>query len=365
MAGTPEWAQGGTLDTARPSAALAAALETASGPGRRCRGLDDDAVTGVLAGWARTEAWAASGKLATVTELVRRRGMPGAALTGDQVPRAWDDTLTEELASALGMSRPATVKLIDLAVALATRLDATAAALQAGQVDYLKAKIVAEATAPLDDAAAGNAEKLAMAWAGGSFAGKTPGEIGKLIDRAVIAADPQGAQKRREAAERCARVETWRETTGTMAIMGTGLNPQQAMEAGQALDTQAKKYKKAGIAGDMDSLRARAMLDKLTGRDPLATARHGLAASVNLVLSVLDLPLLSLLGVADKPGEAAGWGAIDPALARKLAAAAAAAGDRSRWHLTLVDERGRALAHGCEHRTRRTKPGKDLALDGG
>lgn len=68
---------------------------------------------------------------------MRRRGLPGTARRLG-VPSAWDDTLTEEIAAALGMSRPATMKLIDLAVALATRLDATAAALAAGEVDYLK-----------------------------------------------------------------------------------------------------------------------------------------------------------------------------------------------------------------------------------
>jgi hypothetical protein len=364
MAGTSgwarEWAQGGSLDTAAPSGNLAVALETASGAGFRCQELDDDQVTGVLAGWARTEAWALAGKLATVTELVRRRGIGGAGDRGDQVPAAWDDTLTEEIMLALAMSRPAALKLIDLAVALATRLDATAAALRAGQIDYIRAKIIADATGPLDDVAAGNAEKLALMWAGGSFAGKTPGEIGKLIDRAVIAADPDGAKKRREAAEQCARVETWRESTGTMAIMGVGLNPQAAMEAEQAIDQQARAYKKAGIPGGMDSLRARAMLDRLTGRGTLGQqAPQGLAATVNLVLSVLDLPLLTLLGVADTPGEAAGWGAIDPALARTLAAAAAAAGDRSQWHLTLTDESGRAIAHGCETRGRSRKQGND------
>jgi hypothetical protein len=363
MAGTSgwarEWAQGGSLDIAKPSAGFVAALDSAAGPGRRCAGLDDDQVTGVLAGWARAEAWATSGKLATVTEMVRRRGI-GTGTRGTQVPSAWDDTITEEVRCALGMSRQATAKMIDLAVALATRLDATAAALDAGQVDYIKAKIVADATGPLDDVAAGNAEKLALMWAGGSFAGKTPGEIGKLIDRAVIAADPDGAEKRRQAAEQCARVETWRESTGTMAIMGVGLNPQAAMEAEQAITAQAKEYKKAGVPGGMDSLRARAMLDRLTGRGTLGQeAPQGLAASVNLVVTALDLPLLTLLGVTDKPGEAAGWGAIDPALARDLATAAAAAGDRSDWHLTVTDEHGWAISHGCASRSRRTNPGKD------
>jgi Domain of unknown function (DUF222) len=348
MPGLSGWAQGGDLDMAKPSVTLVGLLDEAAGPKRRCQGLTDDEVTGVLGRWAACEAWALSGKLATITELVRRRGLPGTAAHCG-VPSAWDDTLTEEIALALGMSRPATMKLIDLAVALATRLDATAAALAAGEVDYLKAKIIAEATSVLDDEAAGNAEKLALMWAGGSFKGKTPGEIGKLIDRAAVAADPEAAENRRKAAEKTARVETWRETPGTMALAATGLNPQVAMEAEQAIQDTAAAYKKAGITGDMDNLRARAMTDKILGTDPLGgeQAGRGFRADVHLTLPVMFLPLLTLLGLADNPGEADGWGALDPALVRDLGTRAAAAGEASRWHLTLVDENGWAVGHGC------------------
>jgi hypothetical protein len=353
------WTQGGDLDTARPSAALVTALDKAAGPGRRCPGLTDGEVTGVLGRWAACEAWALSGKLATVTELVRRRGLPGTARHAG-VPSAWDDTLTEEIALALGMSRPATMKLIDLAVALATRLDATAAALEAGEADYLKAKIIAEATSVLDDEAAGNAEKLALMWAGGSFTGKTPGEIGKLIDRAAIAADPQAAENRRKAAEKTARVETWRETTGTMALAATGLNPEVAMEAEQAIQDTAAAYKKAGMADGIDSLRARAMTDKILGKNPLSgdSKDRGFRADAHLTLPVMFLPLLTLLGLADNPGEADGWGALDAGLVRDLASRAAAAGAASRWHLTLVDEHGWAVGHGCDPAKRGTKTSK-------
>jgi hypothetical protein len=359
MPETSGWVQGGDLDTARPSAALVTILDKAAGPGRRCPGLTDDEVTGVLGRWAACEAWALSGKLATVTELVRRRGLPGTARHAG-VPSAWDDTLTEEITAALGMSRPATMKLIDLAVALATRLDATAAALEAGEVDYLKAKIIAEATSVLDDEAAGNAEKLALMWAGGSFTGKTPGEIGKLIDRAAIAADPQAAENRRKAAEKTARVETWRETPGTMALAVTGLNPEVAMEAEQAIQDTATAYKKAGMTGGIDNLRARAMTDKILGKNPLSedSPDRGLRADAHLTLPVMFLPLLTLLGLADNPGEADGWGALDAGLVRDLASRAAAAGAASRWHLTLVDEHGWAVGHGCDPAKRGAKRGK-------
>jgi len=351
------WIQNGDLDTAAPSAGLAGLLDEVSGPCRRCASLDDDQITGVLGRWKAMEGWVLAGQLAVITELVRRRGLPGTA-SHFGVPSAWDDTLTEEIAHALGMSRPAAMKLIDMAVALFTRLDATAAALEAGDLDYTKVKIIYEATAPLDDAAASNAEKLALTRAGGSFAGKTPGELGKLIERAAIAADPQWAEKRRKGAERSARVETWRESSGTMAIQASGLNPQAALDAGQGLEARTKAYKRAGLDGSMDQLRARALTDALAGKNPLKDSDTGLAAEVNLTLPVLQLPLLSVLGIADIAGEADGWGAIDPALVRDLAQAAAAAGTDSTWHLTLTDENGYAIGHGCSARIRDAKSGK-------
>lgn len=269
------------------------------------------------------------------------------------VPAGWDESVTEEVSLALGMSKQATDKLVDLAVALATRLTATAAALDAGQVDFLKAKIMAEVTGPLADDAAWNADKLALMWAGRSFAGKTPGELRKLIERASIAADPQAAEARRAEAERNARVASWREPEGTMAIQASGLNPADAMDTEAAIQGRAEQYKKAGIGGGMDKLRAMAMTDKIIGRD----ARGGEAADprggakprrVHLTAPEWVLPLLTVLGLADHPGEAAGLGAIDPGLVRQLAAAAAAGdGQRTEWHLTLTGQRGWAAWHGC------------------
>lgn len=126
------FAQGGSVDTARPSANLAGALERAAGPGQRYQGFGDDALTGALGRWAATEAYACSQKLKAVVELVRRRGIvglgtvagPGGVCAG--VPRGWDDSLAEEVSMALAISSPAAGKLVDLAVTLATRLNATA-----------------------------------------------------------------------------------------------------------------------------------------------------------------------------------------------------------------------------------------------
>jgi hypothetical protein len=191
MPGQPEFAQDGSLDVMPPSVKLVQVLDRVSGPARSCDGLSDDELTGVLGRWAAAESWASSAKLQVVVELVRRRGIDGMGIRGGWVPAGWDDTVTEETAAALAMSKPAAQGLVDVAVSLATRLD---------------------------DAAASNAEKLALMWAGGSFAGKTPGEIHKLMERASVAGDPEAAENRRKGAEQCARVETWREPTGTIWI---------------------------------------------------------------------------------------------------------------------------------------------------
>jgi len=361
------FSQGGSADTAKPSAKLAGILEHAAGLDRRYSRLDDDELTGALGRWAATEAYACSQKLRAVVELVRRRGIdglgmaagPGAA--GEEVPRGWDASLAEEVAMALAMSKPAADKLVTLAVTLATRLDATAAALEAGEVDYVKAAIMAEVTSVLSDEAAWNAEKLTLMQAGGSFKDKTPGELRKLIERASIAADPRAAEHRREEAEKAARVQTWRESTGTMALAATGLNPQDAMDAEAAITDRAQQYKKAGLPGGMDKLRAQAMTDKLTGRNPLGSGQAPVSAvprRVHLTVPEPILPLLTVLGIASNPGEVPGLGAIDPGMVQKLAAAAAEAGDQTEWHLTLTDENGWMTCHGCPPANPRTKQGK-------
>jgi hypothetical protein len=70
----------------------------------------------------------------------------------------------------------------------------------------------------------------------------------------------------------------------------------------------------------------------------------------------LTFPLFTLLGVAARPGEAHGLGALDPALARDLAAAGARHPD-SQFCLTVTDDQGHAIGHGCGKPLRGTRGG--------
>ena len=67
----------------------------------------------------------------------------------------------------------------------------------------------------------------------------------------------------------------------------------------------------------------------------------GFAGRVNLTI-----PLATLLHLADRPGEMPGIGPLDPDLARDLAAAAARTA-RSTWCVTVTDQDGHAIGHGC------------------
>jgi Domain of unknown function (DUF222) len=71
----------------------------------------------------------------------------------------------------------------------------------------------------------------------------------------------------------------------------------------------------------------------------------------------LTIPMGTATGDDDRPGEAWELGALDPALARELLAAAARS-PGSEFCVTVTDEHGHAVGHGCCQPTRPAKPGK-------
>ena len=185
----------------------------------------------------------------------------------------------------------------------------------------------------------------------------TPGSLREAITKAVMDVAPKKAKQRREHAAKRARVERWGEDSGNGALAGRELPPAAVLAAGQRITWWARQLRAAGLDGDMDQLRARAYLDLLTGTDsrPPGTASPGtaspgtspgpvpggFAATVNLTV-----PLATTLGLADRPGDLAGFGPVDPWLARDLARAAAAS-PSTKWCITVTDQEGHAIAHGC------------------
>jgi hypothetical protein len=76
-----------------------------------------------------------------------------------------------------------------------------------------------------------------------------------------------------------------------------------------------------------------------------------------LTLRHLDIPFLTAAGRVHRPGEARSLGVLDPALARRLAEAAAQH-PGSTFCVTIVDGDGHAIGHGCAKPRKQRSPGR-------
>jgi Domain of unknown function (DUF222) len=249
------FADGGELDVLGPGVPLAGFADDAHA---RLAVLTDDELVGVLRAWRRQASWAQARELAAVAELARRRpadGTPPAAASG-AFPAKLSEFTADEVAMALTLTGRAAGAELDLAAR-----PATAAALEAGQIDLPKARIITGLLGPLSPAHAAAAEARVLPRA----AGMTTGQLRAALQGAVHAVDPDASRRRREDAEREARVEHWADPEGTATLAGRGLPPVAALAASGRLTQIAAGWKKHGAQGGMDLLRAHAYLALLNG----------------------------------------------------------------------------------------------------
>jgi Domain of unknown function (DUF222) len=334
----------------------------------------DQELIGLVCAWDRVEAHAAARKLAAVAEVFRRNPEDGFEPGPGQMPAVVHEFTRDQLALALGESRYQADALLATAWHLGTRLGGTLDALAGGTISRPKAEIIVRATAVLEPAEAGAAEAKVLDRAGRL----TPGGLRAAIARAVIEVAPEKARERRETAAKFARVERWAEDSGNAALMGRELPPDEVLAADQRIGWWAGELKRAGLDGGMDELRARAFLDLVLGTDsrprqdagdaaagagpaagrdgdgaaggahqPPGAGPAGRGAGGGFAGRVtLTVPLGTAAGLADRPGELGGLGPVDPWLARDLAAAAAR-NPQTTWCVTVTDEHGHAIGHGC------------------
>ena len=263
------------------------------------------------------------------------------------------------------------------------------------------AVIVAETSALSDAAAAAVATAIIRA-----ASGMTTGQLRAELHRLVIFMDPAAALRRKEAAQKQARVELWRENAGTCALSGRDLPPGLALAADKHLTAAAEYLKAQGADGTLSQLRARAYLGLLCGlrvefllpanRAGQSTGQPGmgqpemgqpgmgqpgagrraasppaagqdsreagcetrlragtggatwpaLAGSVNLTL-----PLATWLGWSQSPGDVPGFGPLDAADSRAVGDALARH-PGTQWCLTLLGPGSRPVAHGCAGKKR-------------
>jgi hypothetical protein len=343
-------------------AQLAVAADAAvdgGGPDDSFSGVSDHELIGLVCAFDRLEAHMAARKLVAIAELFRRNPEDGFEPAPGQMPAVVHEFTRDQLAFALGESRAAADALLTVAWHLATRLDGTLGALRDGIITRNKAELIVRLTQYLDDDEARAVEAKILGRAGRL----TPGSLRAALARAVMEVAPEKAKERREKAAKTARVERWAEDSGNAALMGRELPPDEVLACDQRIRGWADELRKAGLEGGMDELRARAFLDLVLGKDsrprqegaePTASPAGGFAGQVTLTV-----PLEIAADLADRPGELSGLGPIDPWLARDLVRAAAR-NPKTTWCVTVTDEHGHAVGHGCarpEPRSHRKRAG--------
>jgi hypothetical protein len=275
----------------------------------------------------------------------------------DEVPP--DDA---EVAHTLADSRYGGEALVETAYDLAGKLARTMAALRAGQITEDKARIIQRATVHLDDAEAAAVEDLVL-----DRAGKlTLGGLRAAVNRVVMEVAPDKARKRREEAAKTRRVELRAEESGNAQLAARELDADIALAIDAELDERARELKRAGIGQDTGDRRALAFLERFglagdlppspratdgqaqdsgTGGTGTGTQAGGAGVTVPGRLN-LTVPLATLAGEADRPGELSGFGPADPWQARRLAEAALAS-TGTKVCVTVTDEQGTMTGHGC------------------
>jgi hypothetical protein len=320
----------------------------------------------------------------------------------------FDDFVADEVGLDLRMSWHAAADRISYACDLAGRLPVTFAALGAGLIDPVHAKIIAEQTGYLSAADAAKADPLLAAAA----QKKTYAQLRAAAAKLVLKLDPDSFERRRQARRREAHVRPFREESGNAGMTARELPSDEVLASWQNVGQRALDLRAAGVPGTLRELRVRAYLDLLQERDsrllagsaadkghgpadgtapdggppdgpdgpdpegnggpqdgpggnggsgpgphrPAGTgpaspdtgarpARQDTGPSLAALVNI-TVPLATALGLSGTPGEAGGFGILDAATARDLLAAAGRS-PHTRWCLTVLHPDGTAAAHGC------------------
>jgi hypothetical protein len=375
---TERFAQCGPAADMPPDPLLATIIDTVTGEdGKSLAGLSDDQLIGVIAAGRRLESRAAWYVMAAVREFAARNTGEGCI----------EEFAAEELAAELHLTGASAAGQMDYASTVADRLPATYAALHTGTIHPVHVRIIAEQTGILSAEDAAKADAV-LAEVAGSL---TFGKLRAAAHRLVLELDPEAAERRKQAARQDAHVRPFREESGNAGMIAREFPPDEVLAAWQHVEQRALDLRAAGVPGTRQELRVRAYLDLLQERDsrcrpddtgepggrsrpdsgpagspsgkgsarqPGQGAGPSFAAMMNITV-----PWSALTGQSAIPADVAGFGLVDAADARDLAAAAAR-DPRTRWCVTVLHPDGTAAAHGCAS-GRHSPPASNLTITSG
>jgi hypothetical protein len=249
----------------------------------------------------------------------------------------------DELSCALAISRPVAESRVFEAHQLTGRLADTLARVESGAVSPYAARLVIEAVGGLTDQAAATVQ----AAVGPHLGTATPGQLRRRLRRAVLAADPDSAERSLGHSHTERRVAC-RESGPGMAELWALLPAEGAATVMAAINCLAS-VTSADDDRSLDQRRADALVDLgvTVLHDPAAPRHHGLRPAVSVTVA-----LSTLLGHDDQPADLTGHGPIPASIARRLAA-----DPSGTWRRLITDPAGQLLDYG----TTTYRPPADLA----
>jgi hypothetical protein len=233
-----------------------------------------------------------------------------------------DDAEREDVSTALRLAPTTAQSRIDVARTLVNHLPNTCSALATGEISPAHATVIAKETAAairdgLPESAIFEIEERAIAHA--EF--HTPGQVANQVRTSIARLAPESFEESVARARDTRKVSCYTEADGLSTIVAIlpAADAQIVMnsiesfiraansEVSSEIDTRSADMKRA------DALTAIASAYLATSSEIVTPHRRPISVNVTI-----DLP--TLLGLAENPGQLAGYGAIPASVARELAA---------------------------------------------
>ena len=225
--------------------------------------LSADEVISVARARARQVAYEQAQLLADVFAI----GTNERVRAAERDPMSWgtsrDGFAADEVATALTWTGMYSQTQLGLAWRVWERLPALGEAMCAGDLDLLRAKVLCDGLAGLDDL---DVERRIVELILPVASRLTTGRLKARLARLVITADTRAAKKRYDKGLQERRVERFLQPDGTAGLGAWSLPTDLAAAADQRLDGIATSLKNAGDTRTMDQLRADTFLDLTAGR---------------------------------------------------------------------------------------------------
>ncbi len=233
-----------------------------------------------------------------------------------------DEVEREDISTALRLAPATAQSRIDIARTLVNNLPQTCSALATGDISSAHATVIARETAlAIRDGAPESTilhiEERALAYA--EF--HTPGQVANLVRTQIAKLAPEEFEETVQKAQSLRRVSCYNDADGMSTVVAI-LPAADAQIVINSIDAFILRQEQLGAEGKNNQRTAdQKRADALTAicatvlSDLSATvASHRRPLTVNVTI---DLP--TLLGLAENPGQLAGYGAIPASVARQLA----------------------------------------------